>query len=152
MRSANAYDETISGIHAIWASEKLSAEAKLRYIGRMCDFETGETALVNENTGTETSGQDITEKKPRTRAAKKPRAPRGSRRSDLVTLLRQHPDGMTRGDILEAWGLKADKAGAMSVSNALTASVKAGQIRREDGKYYAAAETAEQEPRTGTHG
>jgi hypothetical protein len=35
-------------------------------------------------------------------------------------------------------GLKGDKAGEMSVSNALTALAKGNQVRREGGKYYAA--------------
>jgi len=36
-------------------------------------------------------------------------------------------------------GLKGDKSGAMSVSNALTALTKANQVQREGGKYRIAA-------------
>jgi len=35
-------------------------------------------------------------------------------------------------------GLKGDKSGEMSISNALTALIKANQISRRDGKYTSA--------------
>jgi hypothetical protein len=35
-------------------------------------------------------------------------------------------------------GLKGDKAGEMSISNALTAVTKANQVTRRDGRYFAA--------------
>jgi hypothetical protein len=59
----------------------------------------------------------------------------GSRREGLLELIRQS-NGLSRGDILEKIGLKGDKAGEMSVSNALTALAKSNQVRREGGKYY----------------
>jgi hypothetical protein len=71
-------------------------------------------------------------------AGRQPRAHRGSRREALLELLRQS-DGLSRGEILERMGLKGDKSGAMSVSNALTALTKSNQLRREGGKYRAAA-------------
>jgi hypothetical protein len=71
-------------------------------------------------------------------AGRQPRARRGSRREALLELLRQS-DGLSRGEILERMGLKGDKGGAMSVSNALTALARSNQIRREGGKYRAAA-------------
>src|SRR3954463_946897 len=64
-----------------------------------------------------------------------PRAPRGSRREGVLHLIREG-NGLSRGEILERMGLKDDKSGAMSVSNALTALAKRNQIRREGGKYY----------------
>ena len=60
----------------------------------------------------------------------------GSKRGQLLDLIKSG-GGMARGDILEKMGLKGDKAGEMSVSNALTALTKANQISRRDGKYYA---------------
>ena len=71
-------------------------------------------------------------------ASRQPRAHRGSRREALLELLRQS-DGLSRGEILERMGLKGDKNGAMSVSNTLTALTKSNQVRREGGKYRAAA-------------
>lgn len=65
------------------------------------------------------------------------RARRGSRREELLNLIREG-NGLSRGDILERMGLKGDKAGEMSVSNALTALAKRNQVRREGGKYYPA--------------
>ena len=73
-----------------------------------------------------------------TAASRQPRARRGSRREALLELLRQS-DGLSRGEILERMGLKGDKGGETSVSNALTALTKSNQLRREGGKYRAAA-------------
>ena len=70
-------------------------------------------------------------------AGRQPRARRGSRREALLELIRQS-DGLSRGEILERMGLKGDKSGEMSVSNALTALTKSNQVHREDGKYRAA--------------
>jgi hypothetical protein len=53
-------------------------------------------------------------------------------------LLKQHPAGLARKDILERMGLKGDKAGESSISNALTALTKANQVTRRDGRYVAA--------------
>lgn len=62
-------------------------------------------------------------------------ARRGSRREGLLTLIGKNPAGLSRGEILQQMGLKGDKAGEMSVSNALTALTKTGQVSREAGKY-----------------
>ena len=70
---------------------------------------------------------------PRTQTQR--RAPRGSRREGLLNLIRDE-NGLSRGEILERMGLKGDKSGEISVSNALTALTKGNQIRREGGKYY----------------
>ena len=70
-------------------------------------------------------------------AGRQPRARRGSRREALLELIRQS-DGISRGEILERMGLKGDKSGEMSVSNALTALTKSSQVHREGGKYRAA--------------
>jgi hypothetical protein len=70
-------------------------------------------------------------------AGRQSRARRGSRREALLELIRQS-DGLSRGEILERMGLKGDKSGEMSVSNALTALTKSNQVHREGGKYRAA--------------
>src|SRR3954469_12400347 len=67
-------------------------------------------------------------------SGRQPRARRGSRREALLELLRQS-DGLSRGEILERMGLKGDKSGAMSVSNALSALTKSNQVHRDGGKY-----------------
>jgi len=70
-------------------------------------------------------------------AGRQSRTRRGSRREALLEIIRQS-DGLSRGEILERMGLKGDKSGEMSVSNALAALTKSNQVRREDGKYRAA--------------
>jgi hypothetical protein len=63
----------------------------------------------------------------------------GSRREGLLALIRENAAGLTRGEILDRMGLKGNKSGEMSVSNALTALTKVGQVNRRDGKYHVAA-------------
>src|ERR1051326_7129588 len=46
---------------------------------------------------------------------------RGSKREALLELIAKNPGGLSRGEILQELGLKGDRAGEMSVSNALTA-------------------------------
>lgn len=63
------------------------------------------------------------------------RARRGSKREQLLEIIKAHK-GLTRGEILEEMGLKGNKTGEMSVSNALTALTKANQVRRNDARKY----------------
>ncbi len=81
-----------------------------------------------------------TGKAPRAPAAagRQQRVRRGSRREELLNLIREG-NGLSRGEILERMGLKGDKSGEMSVSNALTALTKRNQVRREGGKYLPAS-------------
>jgi len=69
----------------------------------------------------------------------RPQARRGSRREALLKLISGNRSGLTRGQILERMGLKGNRAGEMSVSNALTALTKANQLSRRDRKYVLAA-------------
>jgi hypothetical protein len=71
-------------------------------------------------------------------ARARPQARRGSKRDALLQLIKDNPSGLVRGEILERMGLKGDKSGEMSVSNALTALTKANQVTRRDGRYVAA--------------
>ena len=73
----------------------------------------------------------------RTGTRRAPQARRGSKREQLLQVIKDG-HGLTRGEILEKMGLKGDKSGEMSVSNALTALTKANQVARRDGKYRAA--------------
>jgi hypothetical protein len=63
---------------------------------------------------------------------------RGSKREAIMDVIRQNPTGLSRGELLEKMGLKGDKSGEMSVSNALTALGKSNQVRRDGGKYHLA--------------
>ncbi len=76
------------------------------------------------------------------RQARGPRAlqaRRGSRREALMEVIRANSGGLSRGEILQQMGLKGDKSGEMSVSNALTALTKSNEVSRRDGKYFASA-------------
>ena len=64
-------------------------------------------------------------------------ARRGSKRDELLKVIREG-GGLTRGEILEKMGLKGNKSGEMSVSNALTGLTKGNQVARRDGKYHVA--------------
>jgi hypothetical protein len=62
---------------------------------------------------------------------------RGSKRDSILAALADIPHGLTRGELLDKLGLKGNKSGEMSVSNALTALTKGNQVVRRDGKYVA---------------
>jgi hypothetical protein len=63
------------------------------------------------------------------------RAPRGAQRAAVLEVVSQHPDGLSRGEILNLIGVKGDKSGEQSVSNALSALMKQNQLGKSDGKY-----------------
>src|SRR3954463_5544847 len=74
----------------------------------------------------------------RSTAASRSSSRRGSKRDELLRVIREG-GGLTRGQILEKMGLKGNKSGEMSVSNALTALTKNNQIRRGDDRKYITA-------------
>jgi hypothetical protein len=73
----------------------------------------------------------------RHRSAKPAR--RGEKQAQVVQVIAQQAGGMTRGEVIDALGLKDSKPGVQSVSNALTALKKAGKIASVDGKWQVAA-------------
>jgi len=62
----------------------------------------------------------------------------GGRRGEVLSVIKKHPDGIGRAEVLEALGVKGDRSGEQSVSNALSALKKANTIDNPDGKYVAA--------------
>ena len=58
------------------------------------------------------------------------RARRGSRREEIVQLVRD-TGPITRGELIERLGVKGDKSGEMSISNALSALLKTNQLGRD---------------------
>lgn len=62
------------------------------------------------------------------------RARRGSRREEIAQAIRD-AGPISRGELIQRLGVKGDKSGEMSVSNALTALTKANTLARQDGKY-----------------
>jgi O6-methylguanine-DNA--protein-cysteine methyltransferase len=63
--------------------------------------------------------------------AKRPRSRTGEKRQAVLEIVSQHPDGLSRGEILNLIGVK----GEQSVSNALSALTKQNQLGKKDGKY-----------------
>ena len=72
---------------------------------------------------------------PRAGAPRAASGRRGSKRDGILDVIKQSPGGLTRGEILEKMGLKGNKSGEMSVSNALTALTKNDQVSRAEGRY-----------------
>jgi hypothetical protein len=60
---------------------------------------------------------------------------RTSRQETIKTTLQDHPAGMTRGELLQFYSVKGNKAEEGSISNALTTMKKSGKITLTDGKY-----------------
>jgi DNA-binding transcriptional ArsR family regulator len=77
-------------------------------------------------------------KRARKRAPGRPRAPRDEKRKAVLDLVRQHPEGLSRDDIPAAMEVKGNRSAEQSVSNALSALRKAGQLDSRDGKYVTA--------------
>ena len=71
-------------------------------------------------------------------ASKEParqRARRGERQQEVLDLIGENPDGLTRSEILERLGVKGDKKAEASVSNALNNLKKAGRLGSEGKRY-----------------
>jgi hypothetical protein len=75
---------------------------------------------------------------PRASGGTRRTARRGSKREGILQAIKEAASGLSRGELLEKLGLKGDKSGEMSVSNALTALTKGNQVTRREGKYHAA--------------
>jgi hypothetical protein len=106
-------------------AQQRELEAKLAGIDR--EFAAIE-AYENAKSGKAARGGSVS-------AASTTRARRGSKRGEILAILEDNPHGFTRGELLTKMDLKGNKAGEMSVSNALTALTKAGTVVRRDGKY-----------------
>jgi hypothetical protein len=86
------------------------------------------------------SGKFAPVQKPATRRTPRKRlasasTPRGSKSSAIFSLIRENPSGLNRAEIIEKMGLKGNKRGEKSVSNALTVLTQSKQVTRQDGKY-----------------
>src|SRR3954464_13845996 len=70
-------------------------------------------------------------------ASKKPgqRARRGERQQEVLDLIGQHPDGLTRAEILAELGAKGDKKAEASISSALNNLKKSGRLGSEGKRY-----------------
>src|SRR3954453_15097032 len=71
-------------------------------------------------------------------ASKEParqRARRGERQQEVLDLIGQHPDGLTRSEILAELGAKGDKKAEASISSALNNLKKSGRLGSEGKRY-----------------
>jgi hypothetical protein len=68
---------------------------------------------------------------------RKPRGRRGEKREAIRDLISQHPDGLTRSELLTAMEAHGNKAAEQSISNALSALKKTGRVTQEGRRYYA---------------
>jgi hypothetical protein len=64
---------------------------------------------------------------------------RGEKRQAVLDLVRQHPAGLSRGEILIQLGVKGNKSAEQSVSNALSALKKSAKLNSREGKYVPAS-------------
>jgi hypothetical protein len=72
-------------------------------------------AYESAKTGKTRTGKASAPRRGQARGRARSQAPRGSRREALLQTIRENPNGLKRGEILERMGLKGDKAGEMSV-------------------------------------
>lgn len=64
-----------------------------------------------------------------------PRGPKGAKREAILSLIAEHPDGMTRAELLTAMSARGDKTASQSISNALSALKKLERVMQEGKKY-----------------
>ena len=124
---------------AVATFEEMVSQERQRLDSQITDIEIRQRALQEEMTlvKRELAALDAYEaaKSGKPRRATNSRSPRVSRRDAILAAIKQHANGISRGDLLEAIGLKGDKSGEQSVSNALNNLKKAGRIVSSDGKY-----------------
>ena len=58
-------------------------------------------------------------------------------RDEVLAKVKAHPDGIARAVLLDEMGVRGDKSGEQSVSNALASLKKAGTITADGGVYKA---------------
>ena len=61
-------------------------------------------------------------------------------RQSVMEAVRRHPDGISRADLVEELGVKGDKSGEQSISNALSNLKKQGKVGLDQGRYTAVAD------------
>lgn len=66
----------------------------------------------------------------------KTRKPRETgKRAEVLNLVASYPDGVTAGELKDKLAIRGDKSAEQSLSNALAALKKSGQVTLEDGTY-----------------
>jgi hypothetical protein len=67
------------------------------------------------------------------------RSGHGEKQAQVLKLVEAAAEGVARGDLIAKLGVKGNKSGEQSVSNALNALKKAGKIDSTDGKWHVVA-------------
>src|SRR4051812_1854319 len=125
---AETFEEMVERERERLTQARKDAETRLKEVQNEIaeidrEFEAIE-AYERVKTGKAQKGKDAKE-------SGRQRAPRGSRQQELLDLIGQHEEGLTRREILDELGLKGDKKAEASVSNALNQMKKAGRLRSE---------------------
>ena len=119
--------------------EEMVLQERNRLTAQITDIEIRQRALQEEMAlvKRELAALDAYEaaKTGKPRRGPSSRAPRGTHRESILSTIKQHANGISRGDLLAAMGLKGNKSGEQSVSNALNNMKKTGTIVSRDGKY-----------------
>jgi hypothetical protein len=84
------------------------------------------------------SGKVPTKAMPRQRRGGK-RAGHGEKQAQVLKLVEATAEGVVRGELIAKLGVKGNKSGEQSISNALNALKKAGKIDSTDGKWHVVA-------------
>ena len=140
---ATDYKDFIKTQRAHFASERRAVVIQQREIEKKLAEIDRELAALDAYETAKRPPKAVLAKPPKaTRRARIKRAgnrgsKRVSRRDEILKVVADHPEGLTRGQLLEELGLKGIKAGESSVSNALTGLTKGQQVLRKDGKYFA---------------
>jgi DNA-binding transcriptional ArsR family regulator len=64
-----------------------------------------------------------------------PSGRRGEKRQAILDLIAQHEGGMSRHELIDQMNARGDKSATQSISNALSALKKAGQLTQEGKRY-----------------
>lgn len=80
--------------------------------------------------------QAIIGKPKRAAAPSGERAQRGAIQNEIINLLKEHTDGLTRSHFISRMGANGDKTKSASISNALASLKKSGKIGHNSDGYY----------------
>ena len=133
--------ETFEGF--IKRERKRLQKARDKAAGKKAEVERELDAIERELTAIEAYDKakgGKAERAPR-RAPRRAKGRRGEKRQAILDMLRQHPDGLKRGEMLNLMGVKGNKSAEQSVSNALLALTKQSQLGRREGNYRNSAAT-----------
>lgn len=92
-------------------------------------------AAIDRELAAVTAYEQVKSGKAVTAQSSQRRERRSGKRQEILDLIKNNPDGMTRGDILDHLKVKGDKSAEQSVSNALSALKRANQLGQINGKY-----------------